>query len=82
MLFGQVVRAVSAGGRVMEYMDRQPSLSLRGGNKLNLSEIKGRVVFKDVTFSYPLRKDQVHIMTSHTHPPTPYTLPWYVTCDA
>ena len=60
VLFGQVVRAVSAGGRVMEYMDRQPSLSLlRGGKKLNPSEIEGKVVFKDVTFSYPLRNDQV-----------------------
>ena len=59
MLFGQVVRAVSAGARVMEYMDRQPSLSLHEGKKLDSSEIKGKVVFKDVTFSYPLRKDQV-----------------------
>lgn len=60
MLFGQVVRAVSAGGRVMEYMDKQPSLSLHGGKRLRSTEINGRVVFENVTFSYPLRKNQVN----------------------
>ena len=63
MLFGQVVRAVSAGGRVIEFMDTQSPLSLRGGKRLDCREVKGRVTFKNVTFSYPSRKDQVHTHT-------------------
>jgi ATP-binding cassette subfamily B (MDR/TAP) protein 8 len=58
----------------MEYMDRQSSLSLRGGKKLDSSEIKGKVIFKDVTFSYPSREDQVYTVppqAHHHHPPPP-----------
>ena len=61
MLFGQVVRAVSAGGRVMEYMSLQPAVSLHGGRKIDTSKMEGTVHFKDVTFSYPSRKDQVNV---------------------
>ena len=59
VLFGQVVRAVSAGGRVMEFMHIQPSVPLHGGLKLTSGSSRGSVMFKDVTFSYPSRKDQV-----------------------
>lgn len=60
MLFGQMVRAASAGARVMEFMNLKPAVALRGGQTLDKSVIKGSVVFKDVTFCYPSRKDQVH----------------------
>ena len=58
ILFGQVVRAVSAGGRVMEYMNVHPSVSLHGGERIDDGLIQGSVAFKDITFSYPSRNDQ------------------------
>ena len=61
MLFGQVVRAISAGGRVMQFMNITPSISLHGGSRIDQMAIKGSVVFKSVTFSYPSRSDQVHV---------------------
>lgn len=59
VLFGQVVRAVSSGSRVMEFMNIKPSVALHGGQTFDKNSIRGEVVFKDVTFSYPSRKDQV-----------------------
>lgn len=59
VLFGQIVRAMSSGGRVMEFMNIKPSVGLHGGQKIDKNSIRGEVVFKDVTFSYPSRKDQV-----------------------
>ena len=45
----------------MEYMSLQPAVSLHGGRKIDTSKMEGSVHFKDVTFSYPSRKDQVHV---------------------
>lgn len=59
VLFGQVVRGVAAGSRVFEYMELHPSVPLVGGTKVPVSEIEGRVEFKNITFSYPGRPEQV-----------------------
>ena len=59
ILFGQVVRGMSAGARVFEYMELRPSMTIRGGVVLRNKEIQGEVKFRDVTFSYPTRKEQV-----------------------
>ena len=59
ILFGQVVRGMSAGARVFEYMDLRPGMPVRGGMVLPNSDIQGEVKFKDVTFAYPTRKEQV-----------------------
>ncbi|KAM9306063.1 mitochondrial potassium channel ATP-binding subunit [Gastrophryne carolinensis] len=56
VLFGQVVRGLSAGGRVFEFMRLQPEIPLRGGSTLPL--LKGEIRFRDVTFSYPTRPGQ------------------------
>ncbi|XP_075070377.1 LOW QUALITY PROTEIN: mitochondrial potassium channel ATP-binding subunit [Mixophyes fleayi] len=53
VLFGQVVRGLSAGGRVFEFMCLEPEIPLRGGLKISL--LKGEIHFKDVSFSYPTR---------------------------
>ncbi|KAM3929286.1 mitochondrial potassium channel ATP-binding subunit-like [Leptodactylus fuscus] len=56
VLFGQVVRGLSAGGRVFEFMRLQPEIPLRGGKKL--PQLTGEIHFRDVSFSYPTRPGQ------------------------
>lgn len=58
VLFGQVVRGLSAGGRVFEFMEREPTVSLHGGVVLPTSTIRGAISFHNVTFAYPSRPDQ------------------------
>ncbi|KAM4705840.1 mitochondrial potassium channel ATP-binding subunit [Rhinophrynus dorsalis] len=53
VLFGQVVRGLSAGGRVFEFMSLKPEIPLTGGRRLSV--VKGEVQFKDISFSYPTR---------------------------
>ncbi|OCT57695.1 hypothetical protein XELAEV_18003153mg [Xenopus laevis] len=53
VLFGQVVRGLSAGGRVFEFMSLEPTIPLSGGFKPPV--LKGEIHFKDVSFSYPTR---------------------------
>ncbi|XP_072269199.1 mitochondrial potassium channel ATP-binding subunit isoform X2 [Pyxicephalus adspersus] len=56
VLFGQVVRGLSAGGRVFEFMCLEPEIPLTGGTKLPL--LKGEIKFRDISFSYPTRPGQ------------------------
>lgn len=56
VLFGQVVRGLSAGGRVFEFMRLQPEIPLRGGERL--PQLTGEIHFRDVSFSYPTRPGQ------------------------
>ncbi|XP_053322035.1 mitochondrial potassium channel ATP-binding subunit [Spea bombifrons] len=53
VLFGQVVRGLSAGGRVFEFMRLEPEIPLSGGIKL--AQLQGNVDFHGVCFSYPTR---------------------------
>ena len=57
-LFGQVVRGMSSGSRVFQYItiDRETHLQCGG---LSLGAVEGTVHFKDVQFSYPSRPNQV-----------------------
>lgn len=57
VLFGQIVRGMSAGARVFEYMELKPTMPLSGGKKI--AEIKGDISLQNVKFSYPSRPDQV-----------------------
>ena len=63
ILFGQVVRGMSAGARVFEYMELPPGMPVRGGVVLPIRDIQGEVKFRDVTFSYPTRKEQVCMLS-------------------
>ncbi len=58
VLFGQVVRGMSAGARVFEYMELQSRVALRGGHTLPKEAVRGGVSFEGVTFAYPTRQDQ------------------------
>lgn len=55
VLFGQVVRGLSAGARVFEYMALSPHIRLSGGHSLPREQLRGSVTFQDVSFSYPCR---------------------------
>ena len=59
ILFGQVVRGLSAGGRVFEHMEVEPRVPLRGGHTLPTDTIQGVICFEKVSFAYPTRADQV-----------------------
>jgi len=54
-LWTDFMRAVGAGERVFELMDRRPKINNTGGERLE--KIEGDIHFKDVHFSYPTRPD-------------------------
>uniref|UniRef100_A0A2K6FVD5 Mitochondrial potassium channel ATP-binding subunit n=1 Tax=Propithecus coquereli TaxID=379532 RepID=A0A2K6FVD5_PROCO len=55
VLFGQVVRGLSAGARVFEYMALSPCIPLSGGCRIPREHLRGSVSFQNVCFSYPCR---------------------------
>lgn len=59
VLLGQIVKGTSAGARVFEFTDLQPSLPLCGGIKLPITELRGDIELKGVTFAYPTRSEQL-----------------------
>lgn len=58
ILFGQVVRGMSSGARVFEYLALAPSIPISGGGRIPYHSLIGRVDFMDVSFSYPTRPGQ------------------------
>lgn len=58
ILFGQVVRGMSSGARVFEYLALVPSIPINGGGRIPYHSLIGRVDFMDVSFSYPTRPGQ------------------------
>ncbi|XP_043923540.1 mitochondrial potassium channel ATP-binding subunit [Protopterus annectens] len=59
VLFGQVVRGLTAGARVFEFMLLEPQIPLTGGIKIPYYSLIGEVHFQDITFSYPTRPGHV-----------------------
>ncbi|XP_034279397.1 mitochondrial potassium channel ATP-binding subunit [Pantherophis guttatus] len=55
VLFGQVLRGMSAGARVFEFMNMSPETPLCERQMLTCSMLNGHLEFRDVTFSYPTR---------------------------
>ncbi|KAM5255339.1 mitochondrial potassium channel ATP-binding subunit [Ctenodactylus gundi] len=55
VLFGQVVRGLSAGARVFEYMTLNPCIPLSGGRCVPREHLHGCITFQNVSFSYPSR---------------------------
>lgn len=58
MLFGSGVRGMSAGYRVFEYLHMQPRVDIHAGKILSDKELTGKISFRNVTFTYPLRPRQ------------------------
>ncbi|KAA0704475.1 ATP-binding cassette sub-family B member 8, mitochondrial [Triplophysa tibetana] len=70
ILFGQMVRGMSAGARVFEYLTLEPSIPLTGGGRIPHRSLTGRVDFMNIYFSYPTRPgNQVLKNFSLTLPP-------------
>ncbi|KJE97609.1 ATP-binding cassette sub-family B member 8 [Capsaspora owczarzaki ATCC 30864] len=57
ILFGAVVRGMSAGARVHEYIRLQPTIPVRGG--ISLDNVVGDIEFRNVSFRYPTRPEQL-----------------------
>ena len=49
------MQAAGASAKVFEYIDRKPELRSEG--RLAPAQLKGRIEFRDVTFTYPSRPD-------------------------
>ena len=56
LLFGHYIRGISAGIRLFEYMDIQPTIVPNQGIKLR--KVIGQIEFTNVCFSYPTRSEQ------------------------
>uniref|UniRef100_A0A8B9HHM1 Mitochondrial potassium channel ATP-binding subunit n=1 Tax=Astyanax mexicanus TaxID=7994 RepID=A0A8B9HHM1_ASTMX len=70
ILFGQMVRGISAGARVFEYLALEPTIPLIGGGRIPHKSLSGRVDFMNINFSYPTRPgNQVLKNFSLTLPP-------------
>lgn len=57
ILFGQMVRGISSGARVFEYLSLQPTIPLAGGGRIPYHSLTGRVDFMNISFSYPTRPE-------------------------
>uniref|UniRef100_A0A8C6LWL0 Mitochondrial potassium channel ATP-binding subunit n=1 Tax=Nothobranchius furzeri TaxID=105023 RepID=A0A8C6LWL0_NOTFU len=55
MSFLVVVRGISSGARVFEYLSLQPTILLCGGGRIPYHSLTGRVDFLNISFSYPTR---------------------------
>lgn len=59
LLFGSVVKGISAGGRVFEYINKKPAMDTSGTKYIKYHEFHGDIEFKNVTFAYPTRPEAV-----------------------
>lgn len=74
ILFGQMVRGLSAGARLFEYMELEPSIPVRGGGIIPHHSLLGHVRFNNVTFSYPTRPGQVVLRNFNLNLPPSQTI--------
>ena len=58
LLFGQYVKGLSAGSRVFEYINIEPTIPIQGGKKIAFHNLMGEIAFNGVSFTYPTRPDQ------------------------
>eukprot|EP00094_Tigriopus_californicus_P007430 TCALIF_07153-PA protein Name:"Similar to abcb8 ATP-binding cassette sub-family B member 8, mitochondrial (Danio rerio)" AED:0.08 eAED:0.08 QI:0/0/0/1/1/1/5/0/596 len=58
LLFGQMVKGLSAGTRVFEYVNLEPTIRLTGGQEIPYFSLIGDIEFRDVGFQYPTRPTQ------------------------
>jgi putative uncharacterized protein (fragment) len=57
LLIGHYVKASSSIVRIFEYIDNQPFIVSQNGQRLRL--VSGDIVFKNVSFAYPSRQNQM-----------------------
>jgi len=59
LLFGHYVKGIAAGSRIFEYINKDPKTSIHGGIQIPHHLFKPEIEFKDITFSYPTRPEQI-----------------------
>ncbi|MBN3309253.1 ABCBA protein, partial [Amia calva] len=55
--YSELMKGFGAGDRLWQLLDRKPEFPLNEGAVLRPEELKGALDFRNVTFSYPTRKD-------------------------
>ncbi|EDV28750.1 uncharacterized protein TRIADDRAFT_19732 [Trichoplax adhaerens] len=58
ILFGQVMKGLTAGARTFEYMQLQPHIAIDEGCIIANDKLSGEVEIDNITFVYPTRKEQ------------------------
>ncbi len=56
-LWADFMKALGAGERIFELLDRAPEMAPAGAGGLTLDSVSGALELRDVEFSYPTRKD-------------------------
>ncbi|XP_023215245.1 ATP-binding cassette sub-family B member 8, mitochondrial-like [Centruroides sculpturatus] len=69
-LFGYYIRGIAAGSRIFQYMNMEPTHPLRKGKIIPKEELKGDVIFNNVTFHYPTRPYQNVLTDFSLHVPS------------
>lgn len=55
--YSELMKGLGAGTRLWELLDRKPEFPLNEGSVIPVDQLRGRLEFSDVTFSYPTRKE-------------------------
>ncbi|XP_055379821.1 mitochondrial potassium channel ATP-binding subunit [Condylostylus longicornis] len=59
ILLGTMVRGMTAGNRIFEYLAVQPEIDIVKGYTIPPDNLKGEIKFENVSFYYPTRSDQL-----------------------
>lgn len=59
VLLGTMIRGMTAGSRVFEYLAIEPKIDLIKGSTIPFDKLTGEIRFENVTFAYPSRPDQI-----------------------
>lgn len=59
ILLGTMIRGLTAGSRVFEFLSLQPKVELSRGYVIPEERLHGEIRFENVCFAYPMRPDHV-----------------------
>jgi ATP-binding cassette subfamily B (MDR/TAP) protein 8 len=59
ILMGNLIRGITAGSRVFEYLAVEPKVDLVSGSIICDEKLKGEIRFEGISFAYPSRPDQI-----------------------
>lgn len=59
IMMGNVIRGITSGSRVFEYLAVEPKIDLIAGTIIPDEDLKGEIRFESISFAYPSRPEQV-----------------------